>query len=309
LTPRAAYEIERNQIEEKLGLDSMVSLTDHDNIEAPLNLRLLREGKRIPLSLEWTVPYEGAIVHLGMHNLPNGAAKKWLLEMQRYSSQTSGEQLAELLSGLHAIEDALIVLNHPLWDLHGIGQQAHQRALHHFLSKHNQFIHAFELGGLRSWEENQRVLDLAHKWDQIAISGGDRHGCEPSAVLNLTNATTFSEFVVEIRRHRRSTLLFMPQYQQSVIMRMIRTLNDVVGDIPEHPIGAHWDDRTFHPDATGVMRPLSELWDKAPRFIAIAFAMARLFEAQPVQAISRRLWNGSRNAFRLDTLRRGGETA
>jgi hypothetical protein len=36
-------------------------------------------------------------------------------------------------------------------------------------------------------------------WDQTIISGGDRHGCEPSAVLNLTNAKTFSEFIDEIR--------------------------------------------------------------------------------------------------------------
>ncbi len=31
------------------------------------------------------------------------------------------------------------------------------------------------------------------------ISGGDRHGCEPNGVINLTAARTFSEFAQEVR--------------------------------------------------------------------------------------------------------------
>ena len=41
LSPREAYELENRQIEEQLGCSALVSLTDHDNIEAGLRLRLL----------------------------------------------------------------------------------------------------------------------------------------------------------------------------------------------------------------------------------------------------------------------------
>jgi len=47
-----------------LGLRPLVSLTDHDNIDAGLAL------EDEPISVEWTVPYERSIVHLGIHNLP-----------------------------------------------------------------------------------------------------------------------------------------------------------------------------------------------------------------------------------------------
>ncbi len=40
----------------QLGLKSLVSLTDHDNIEAPLLLRTERETAQTPISLEWSVP-------------------------------------------------------------------------------------------------------------------------------------------------------------------------------------------------------------------------------------------------------------
>ncbi len=57
LTPKLAYETEKNQIENTLGLKSLVSLTDHDNIEAPLMLRAERETAKTPISLEWSVPF------------------------------------------------------------------------------------------------------------------------------------------------------------------------------------------------------------------------------------------------------------
>src|SRR5262249_51123710 len=58
LSPREALELERAQIE-KLGLAPLVSLTDHDNVEAGKQLRLLAATANAPISVEWTVPYEG----------------------------------------------------------------------------------------------------------------------------------------------------------------------------------------------------------------------------------------------------------
>ncbi len=50
----------------------------------------------------------------------------------------------------------------------------------------------------------------------LLISGGDRHGVEPNANINLTNATSFTEFVHEIRRQKKSNVLFMPAVCRAV---------------------------------------------------------------------------------------------
>ena len=105
----------------------------------------------------------------------------------------------------------------------------------------------------------------------LLISGGDRHGVEPNANINLTNATSFTEFVHEIRREKKSNMLFMPQYAEPWKHRILQSTIDAVRDYPEFPQGSRtWDERVYHPDAHGVVRPLSELWPdgQAPRVMA-----------------------------------------
>jgi hypothetical protein len=196
---------------------------------------------------------------LGLHNLPSGQAESIVAELQNYTRNPQPEEkrLAELLSMLHGIRDVLIVFNHPMWDLTGIGKQLHASTASAFLASYGMFIHAFELGGLRGWEENQEVLHFAEGWNQPIIGGGDRHGREPSAVVNLTEAESFTEFVYQVRKERRTHALFMPQYAEPLTLRILQTLLDVIREYPEYPAGSQrWDERVFHPDRHGVVRPL-----------------------------------------------------
>ena len=82
LGPREALVLERKQIED-LGLRPLVSISDHDNIEAPLLLRVLPEGPDTPVSVEWIITYRRVILHLGVHNLPprraHNAWNRWPL--------------------------------------------------------------------------------------------------------------------------------------------------------------------------------------------------------------------------------------
>src|SRR5712671_3036323 len=64
LSPASALRLEQDQIS-KLRLHPLVSLTDHDNIEAGANLRVAACTAEVPISVEWTVPYRGSIFHLG----------------------------------------------------------------------------------------------------------------------------------------------------------------------------------------------------------------------------------------------------
>ena len=142
-----------------------------------------------------------------------------------------------------------------------IGQEKHEFLVNEFLQKNGDYLHALELNGLRHWDENRAVRRLAEKWNMLLISGGDRHGVEPNANINLTNATSFTEFVHEIRREKKSNMLFMPQYAEPWKHRILQSTIDAIRNYPEFPQGSRtWDERVYHPDANGVSRPLSELW-------------------------------------------------
>jgi hypothetical protein len=298
LPPLAAFQLERNQIERELDLSPLVSLSDHDNIEAPMLLQVIPESQQIPISLEWSVPYQDTVFHLGVHNLPRMAAASIVAQLNAFtdlagqldplaSLKVGGSDAAEapqdlhqLLSMLSALPEVLIVLNHPMWDLPRIGPAGHRRALNAFLTEYGSYLHAFELGGLRPWDENREVALLAQGWNQLVIAGGDRHGCEPSAAMNLTEATSFSEFVRQVRKERRSHVLFMTQYKEPLAMRIALSLLDALRDYPDYSAGSRrWDERVFHPDQSGKVRSLAEMWQKAPAFISCFVKAVHLLES------------------------------
>jgi len=285
LPPKLAFEVESNQIEIDLELMSLVSLTDHDSIGAPSALRQLPHPVEIPFAVEWSVPFEGAVFHLGVHNLPESQAGLIMDDLSAYTSHPSAPRLMELLAALHDFPEVLIVFNHPLWDQHCLGQTAFRSILDRFLQSHVQFLHAFELNAMRAWSENKSVIELAAVWQRPLISGGDRHGCEPSGNLNLTCATSFSDFVNEIRLEQLSHIVFMSQYAELLGIRFMQTVIDTIRDYPEHPVGSRrWDDRVFHMDfQKGYYRPLSALWKAPPPYLGQIFSVFRMVENASVR--------------------------
>src|SRR5262245_278431 len=55
-TPREVFDSETAQIDARFGLRSIVSITDHDDIAAGLELQEQYASNRAPVSVEWTVP-------------------------------------------------------------------------------------------------------------------------------------------------------------------------------------------------------------------------------------------------------------
>jgi len=258
LSPREAMELEEGQIRTSTGLRPLVSLTDHDNIEAGLHLRMLGSFSDVPVSVEWSVPFRGSVFHLGIHNVPIRSATQWMEEFSRFTASPSTESLQGLLYELAADPQVLIVLNHPYWDAEAAAPGHHEEALSRFLVDYGKLIHALEINGMRSRRENRAVLQLAAALDLPAISGGDRHGCEPNAILNLTSATTFAEFAEEIRAGRQSTVLLMPQYFDNLRLRLLESSWHALSDAPGEFGRRHWMTRIFCEDENGVPRPLSE---------------------------------------------------
>lgn len=257
LTPAGALHLEQGQIR-NLGLQPMVSLTDHDNVEAGVALQISSPAG-VPISTEWTVPYRRTILHLGIHNLPRNAVRLWMSVMASYTASPDERLLPQILEGLAEIPDVLIVLNHPFWLEEGISESDHARALPLALQECGRWFHAFELNGTRRWPENRRVIDLAREWSRPLISGGDRHAAEPSACLNLTNAATFSDFVAEIRSGL-SAVLFMPQYREPMPVRVLEAVWDILRPYPEYAGRERWVDRVFYRGKDGIARPLADIW-------------------------------------------------
>jgi hypothetical protein len=285
VSPEAAYQLEARQIEAQ-GLRPLVSITDHDSIVAHKELPALT-----PISLEWTVPYNGAVFHIGVHNLP-GAEKNAVLEsLALYTTHPAPRTLRNILGQLHAMPDVLAILNHPLSDQGRIGFEIHAAVVREFLERYGHWIHALEVNALQSWDINRRVAKIAQEKNAPIVSGGDRHGFEPNGAINLTHAQTFADFVHEIRGDRHSTVLFMPQAHRPLKLRYAENIKAIMDDYPQLPGHVFWHDRVFYKCADGVTRSITELSGENPiaAFGAMNLAINALgfanFVARPINLI------------------------
>jgi hypothetical protein len=267
LSPAAALHLERQQITE-LDLHPLVSLTDHDNIEAGITLQAAASADEVPISVEWTVPYSRSIFHLGIHNLPPNAAPSWMSAMTEYTATQDERCLQDLLRALAGIPQVLVVLNHPFWLEEGIEEPVHERALDRFLREHVHCVHAFELNGTRKWPENAAVMELAGTHSRPVVSGGDRHACEPAACLNLTNSRTFSEFASEVKAGY-SSVVFLPHYRQPMAFRILEASCEILKRYPEFPGRERWIDRVFYRTEDGIAQSLATLWKNREPLVVV----------------------------------------
>lgn len=264
MTAEDVFNIEKEQIN-RAGLEAFASITDHDSIEANLKIGETVAVENAPISLEWTVPFSYGFFHVGVHNLPKERAvelTKTLLDYTFNEERHNAANLNEMFSMLNRIPEILIVLNHPLWDIEIVGKEKHAVLLKNFLKEHGGSIHALEINGFRKWSENKAVLEMAEALGFPIITGGDRHGCKPNTVLNLTNAKTFSEFAEEIRVGKRSEVVLMPEYRQPLHSRQLQSFAEILKHYPEFPENRRkWFDRVHFDTGDGYgLRPLSVHW-------------------------------------------------
>jgi hypothetical protein len=263
-----------------------VSLTDHDDARAGTLLRVLDRFRHAPISTEWTVPFGETFFHFGIHNLPSACAADLMTRMQRYSADPSEPELAGLLETLDSFPNTLLVFNHPLWDEKRIGLVQHGRTVGRFVERYGKFIHAVELNGMRCWRENEQAISFATQLDLPLVGGGDRHGLEPNSIINLSRASSFAEFVNEIRQERTSHIVVMPQYRESYGLRIWQLITDIMREYPDHTSGRRWIDRMFvreSPDSTPVS--FSNAWgsDGVPALIRFVTGAVQLLDARGVR--------------------------
>ena len=60
-------------------------------------------------------------------------------------------------------------------------------------------------------------------------------------------------------------VLWMPQSRESLALRVMHTLCDVVRDDPQHGMGwTRWHERVFYRGDDDIERPLSQIWEDQP---------------------------------------------
>lgn len=293
LTPQSVYDIEKTQIN-NAGLNAFVSLTDHDNINGNLTITDEDEAKAIPISMEWTVPFEYGFFHLGVHNLPKDRADEIAQVLLAYTFEEERhgkENLNELFAMLHDIPSVLVILNHPIWDIEMVGAERHAVLLKNFIREHGRWMHAFEINGFRSWTENKAVIEMAESLGIPIATGGDRHGCKPNTVINLTNASSFEEFVDEIRVEKRSEVALMPEYERPLHSRQMESFSEILSHYPdfaEHR--RRWFDRVFFDtgDGKGVVPLSSHGWKLGgPKWLRMAIWTLGFLGSPPMTPLFR----------------------
>lgn len=290
LTPRQAHRLEEKQIQSAFGLPAFVSLTDHDDIRAGSHLRLLERFSHAPVSAEWTAPFGPTYFHFGVHNILAADATAIMEELKAFTANPQEVRLGGLFSMLNAYPDVLVVLNHPLWDEKKIGVSEHAQILGRLIERHGRSFHALELNGLRSWDENRQVIWLGRQAGLPTVGGGDRHGLEPNAIVNLTHGRNLIEFIHEVRYARFSHTVFMPQYHEPLKLRVLQTMVDVVRDYPDNFEGRRlWSDRVFfRPSGDAEPVPIGSIWKMGGPAVARQFIAAmRLIERRSVRSALR----------------------
>ncbi len=277
--PEAVLDSEKAQID-ALGLKPLVSITDHDSLDACLAIR--RADPSMLLSVEWTVPCSEGFFHVGVHNLAPATASSCFHRLSRYTRRPSASMLREVLAEINADPATLVVLNHPLWDLANVGAGRHVTLLSRFLEEHGRWIHALEANGYRSAGENARVSALAERLALPLISGGDRHGYAPNSLLNLTKSVSFAGFVREIRDRRASDIAVMPHYWQPLVARKLSVAGDVLRPTPLNPPGRrYWVDRVSY-EQGGVVSSLSRHWPQGgPLWVRSTVRVFRVLTRAP----------------------------
>ncbi len=98
LGARSAHDLERKQIEQ-LDLPAIVSLTDHDNIDAGLQLQTENIIGDVPVSVEWTVPFENTYFHIGVHNMEPLQARSIMTRMAAFTRNSNAKALRGIPGG------------------------------------------------------------------------------------------------------------------------------------------------------------------------------------------------------------------
>jgi hypothetical protein len=230
-----------------------LGITDHDEVAG--STELLRThpevAHRNPLGEEISIYFDDYLFHLGVTGMPAAGIEQLHGGLQAAARE---RRLDDLFEMLHA-SGSLVVFNHPLvpWGK-DIGRKIPAEAL---LSRYGWAIHALEYNGMRSREENDRVLELARHVGKPVVGGGDSHLLLASSVLSLTQAASYKEFAEEVKEGRAVPLVlptFFAPLGWKIFLRVLYFMGHYrsIGHFRGQPVGDLLRGRTVLLDPVGL---------------------------------------------------------
>jgi hypothetical protein len=238
----------------ELGFEGVhLGITDHDEIVGCLELLRAHpeEAHRNPLGEEISIYFDDYLFHLGVTGMPAAGIEQLHAGLQLAARERRLDDLFEMLRA----SGSLVVFNHPLvpWGKNP-GRKIPAEAL---LSRYGWAIHALEYNGMRSREENDRVLELARHAGKPVVGGGDSHLLLASSVLSLTQAASYQEFAEEVKEGRAVSLV-LPTYfaplSWKIFLRVLYFIAHYrsIGHFRGQPVGELLRGRTVLLDPVGV---------------------------------------------------------
>jgi len=231
-----------------------LGITDHDEVSGSVELARLHpeEARRNPLGEEISIHFDDYLFHIGVTGLPRESVQKNHADLQTAAKENRLDDLFEMLRAA----DALVVFNHPLvpW-----GKDPGRKIpVEELLRRYGWAIHALEYNGMRSREENDRVLELARHARKPVIGGGDSHLLLASSVLSLTQAASFQAFAEEVKEgHAVSLILptFFAPLSWKIFLRVLYFIAHYrsIGYFRGQPVGKLLRDRTVLLDPVGFV--------------------------------------------------------
>ena len=120
-------------------------------------------------------------------------------------------------------------------------------------------------------------------------------------MLNLTQATSFDQFVREVREDRLSVIAAMPHYRRSLTARKLQCAADVIRRHPSNPPHQqHWTGRVTY-ERDGVIRPLSDHWPAGgPLWVRATVGAFRLATSTTVLPVTAALIEAVRTSLAIE---------
>jgi hypothetical protein len=237
----------------ELGFEGVhLGITDHDEISGCLELLRAHpeEAHHNPLGEEISIYFDDYLFHIGVTGMPAAGIEQFHAGLQLAARERRLDDLFEMLRA----SGSLVVFNHPLvpWGK-DVGRKIPAEAL---LSRYGWVIHALEYNGMRSREENDRVLQLAKHVGKPVVGGGDSHLLLASSVLSLTRAVSFQEFAEEVKEGRAVSLVlptFFAPLSWKLFLRVLYFIAHYrrIGHFRGQPVGDLLNGRTVLLDPIG----------------------------------------------------------
>lgn len=187
-----------------LGVGRMLlAITDHDEVAGGVELlqQLPDRESELALGEELSIRFENAVFHLGVTGLPADRVGALHAALQAHARNHDLDAVFDTLASL----PCLTVLNHPLLDWGG-GTIAAAPVLT-LLRQYGWAIDALEINGMRTPPENEAVVALGAEVGKPLVGGGDSHLLLASSALCATNATTYAEFIADVKAGETQVLV------------------------------------------------------------------------------------------------------